>query len=452
MKNSSRIVRASVVLILIACAPVSAGVNATPIPVEPGDAGVFPQTAMGKCAAAFVEMVNLATPEAVSRFEGAWASKTRAAQRSIEDRVTGIQKLHADWGRVTVVRVEDKAGTVVVNAKGSTGFELEMEFKPDGAEVGKLASVMIKGSKGAASGPIDAKQRDLVVRSAANVLVNSYVFPEVGEKMAEAVTGALEKGAYDSITDERAFAEKLTEDLRAISHDKHLRVSLSPVEPHKTASFVPEGDEARRENYAFRKVEVLPGNIGYVKFDLFLDGEQAQKTAAAAMGFVRNCDAVIFDLRTNGGGSPEMIRFLSSYFLPAGTHLNSMVDRSGNIVEEFKTLDKVPGEKLADGVPIFVLTSSTTFSGAEEFSYNLKNLKRATIVGETTGGGAHPVKGERLTDRFMIGVPFMRAMNPISKTNWEGVGVEPDVKVEAGKALDRAMELAQQATAARAKK
>jgi C-terminal processing protease CtpA/Prc len=132
---------------------------------------------------------------------------------------------------------------------------------------------------------------------------------------------------------------------------------------------------------------------------------------------------------------------ISSYLFDESTHLNDLYDRKENTTSQFWTLPYVPGPRLA-GKPVFVLTSKHTFSGAEEFTYNLKNLKRATIIGETTGGGAHPVSGHRIDDHFMIGVPFARAVNPISKTNWEGTGVEPDVKVPADQALDEARKMA----------
>ena len=126
-----------------------------------------------------------------------------------------------------------------------------------------------------------------------------------------------------------------------------------------------------------------------------------------------------------------------------------MVDRSGEVVEEFWTMESVPGRRFANDLPVYVLTSSGTFSWAEEFCYNLQNLKRATIVGEKTGGGAHPVRGVRIDDRIVAGVPFMRARNPISKTNWEGVGIQPDVPTKADEALDRAVELAKKAIGAK---
>jgi len=152
-------------------------------------------------------------------------------------------------------------------------------------------------------------------------------------------------------------------------------------------------------------------------------------------------DAIIFDLRDNGGGDPKMIAFISTYLFGEATHLNDLYNRKEDSTTQYWTMPYVPGKRLT-GKPVFVLTSKRTFSGAEEFSYNLKNLKRATIIGETTGGGAHPVSGHRVDDHFMIGVPFAKAVNPISKTNWEGTGVEPDVKVPADEALDVAKKMA----------
>ena len=159
------------------------------------------------------------------------------------------------------------------------------------------------------------------------------------------------------------------------------------------------------------------------------------------MNFLGNVDAIIFDLRDNGGGDPKMVALISTYLFDQPTHLNDIYNRKEDATTQFWTLPYVPGKRLA-GKPVFVLTSKYTFSAAEEFAYNLKNLKRGTIIGETTGGGAHPVSGQRIDDHFMIGVPSGRAVNPISKTNWEGTGVEPDIKVPANQALEVAKEKA----------
>ena len=169
------------------------------------------------------------------------------------------------------------------------------------------------------------------------------------------------------------------------------------------------------------------------------------------MNFLGHVDAIIFDLRDNRGGDPKMVAMIASYLFDDATHLNDLYNRKEDSTTQYWTLPYVPGEMLAN-TPAFVLTSKSTFSGAEEFTYDLKELKRATIVGETTGGGAHPVSGHRIDDHFMIGIPFARAVNPVSKKDWEGTGVEPDVKVDASDALNRAIELATERIEENAKK
>ena len=206
--------------------------------------------------------------------------------------------------------------------------------------------------------------------------------------------------------------------------------------------------DLERMNCGFNKAEILEGNVGYLKFDFFADPGICGSTVVAAMNFLANVDAIIFDLRENGGGDPKMVAFVSSYLFAERTHLNDLWTRKGDITDQYWTDRYVTGKRL-DGKPAFVLTSKGTFSGGEEFTYNLKTLKRATIVGETTGGGAHPVRGHRITEHFGIGVPFARAINPITHTNWEGTGVEPDVKVPAADALTTAEKLAAEKLAAK---
>jgi hypothetical protein len=294
---------------------------------------------------------------------------------------------------------------------------------------------------------IDAATRARVIDGVVANLNEFYVYPESAKKMEEALRERQKKGAYDAVTDGEKFATMLTDGLQQVSHDKHLHVMFSPeVLPKGEPKRTPD-DEARmrteleRDNCAFEKVERLPSNIGYLKFNAFLDPVICGPTAMAAMNFLGNVDAIIFDLRANGGGDPKMIAFISTYLFGEPTHLNDLYNRKEDSTTQYWTMPYVPGKRLT-GKPVFVLTSKRTFSGAEEFSYNLKNLKRATIIGETTGGGAHPVSGHRVDDHFMIGVPFAKAVNPISKTNWEGTGVEPDVKVPADEALDVAKKMA----------
>jgi len=294
--------------------------------------------------------------------------------------------------------------------------------------------------------PVDSATRSAVVDALVKELNDSYVFPDTAKKMENDLRARQAKNEYDSITSSQTFATKLTEDLQSVSHDKHLRVRFSsniiPVRPEKEE---PTADEKAQEiqyvkfmNSGFEQIERMRGNIGYIRFNGFVDPELGTDTVTSAMNFVSNTDALIFDLRDNGGGDPAMVKLICSYlFGDKAVHLNDLYWRKGNRTEEFWTTPTVAGKKFLDK-DVYVLTSSRTFSGAEEFSYNLKNLKRATIIGETTGGGAHPGGFERLGDHFGAFIPIGRAISPITKTNWEGTGVEPDVKVPRDQALKTA--------------
>jgi C-terminal processing protease CtpA/Prc len=231
--------------------------------------------------------------------------------------------------------------------------------------------------------------------------------------------------------------------LQAVSHDKHLRVRYSheaiPERGPRREPTAEEREQRKRDltwmNHGFGKVERLRGNIGYLEFFNFADEELGADTVAAAMNFINGTDALIIDMRSNGGGNPAMVALVCSYlFGPEPVHLNDLYWREGNRTDEFWTRKEVPGKRYVNK-DVYVLTSKRTFSGAEEFTYNLKNLKRATIIGETTGGGAHPGGGFRISEHFGMFIPTGRAISPITKTNWEGTGVTPDVSVPADQAL-----------------
>ena len=294
---------------------------------------------------------------------------------------------------------------------------------------------------------VDAAERSRVITGIAKNLTEYYVDAAIAQKMSDAIQASDKHGSYGAISDPNEFAERLTTDLQAISHDRHIRVrySASKLPPDGQMPTPEQAAEFRksleRSNCAFEKVEVLPHNVGYLKFNAFPDPRICAPTVVGAMMFLAHVDAVIFDLRENGGGDPKMVAFVSSYLFDRPTHLNDLYSRRDDFTSQYWTVPYVPGPTFADK-PAFVLTSKRTFSGAEEFAYDLKSLKRATIVGETTGGGAHPVMGRRIDDHFIIGVPFARAVNPITKTDWEGVGVEPDVAVPSADALIKAEQLA----------
>jgi len=307
----------------------------------------------------------------------------------------------------------------------------------------------------AAALQIDAAARARAVAGAAALLDTFYVFPDVARRMGDSLRARLARKEYDKYANGVTFAMRLDDDLAELSHDKHLHVNYSarplPPEHARPAGAPPPApspeDQARerefldRINCGFVRAEQLPGNVGYLKFDMFADIDLCGATASAAMTFLAGTRALIIDLRENGGGSPGMVAFVSSYLFDRRTHLNDLWTRRTGKTEEFWTRDSVSGRRFGGEKPVYVLTSARTFSGAEEFTNNLKTLKRATIVGETTGGGAHPVAGHRIDEHFMIGVPFARAINPITHTNWEGVGVKPDVMVPASEALETAQKL-----------
>jgi len=292
---------------------------------------------------------------------------------------------------------------------------------------------------------IDKKIKSEIIDSVSAALNKYYVFPDMAKKMEKHAREQLKKGAYDTLTTTAAFAMGLSADMESVCHDRHFGIRYLPADVIDryldTTSQTTRAEDvaaAAYNNFGFDKVERLPANIGYLKFDGFSGYAEAGPTAIAAMNFLGHVDALIIDLRKNGGGSPNMIQIISSYFFDEPTHLNTFYIRETDSLQQFWTTNYVVGPRL-DSVDLYILTSNYTFSAAEEFTYNLKNLKRATIVGETTGGGAHPVDAHFFKNLLIgVRVPFGRAINPISGTNWEGTGVEPDIKVPADQALQTA--------------
>jgi hypothetical protein len=386
-------------------------------------------------------MFNSGEDDAARAFEKTFRARSALQRRPIEERVRQLRELRQRWPRLAarrVVHAEERALTLLASVEpGDEVFELQFDFERQ--EPYGLLGILIQGpvDPGAiseTSEPLDADTRSATIERIIEILNNGYVFPEIAKQMDAALRGYVAGGRYDNVTNARVFATRLTEDLRAVSSDRHLAVRAGGLPSRVTGEHDPRAEA--RNNYGFVRVERLAGNVGYLKFNQFHPTEEAQEIAKAALAFLANCDALIFDLRENGGGSPEMIRFISSYLFDQPTHLNSFYDRTSNKTSETWTTKDVPGNRFGEDLPVYVLTSHYTFSGAEEFTYNLKHLKRATIVGETTGGGAHPVKPERVNDQFSVTLPFARAFNPITKTNWEGVGVVPHIETTAEKALD----------------
>jgi len=290
---------------------------------------------------------------------------------------------------------------------------------------------------------VDHAWRAEAIDSVTTTLNANYVYPDVAKKMEKLVRQNLKQGKYDTLNDPLVFTRVLTEDLRSVSHDGHLGIQYFP---NLAAEYTPADtltdsirqvqlEKARFDNYGFYRVERLPGNIGYLDLRYFAEAAEAGAIAVAAMNFLSNCDALIFDMRQNGGGWPSMIQLITTYLFDEPKHLNSLYFRPQDTIYQFWTLPYVSGRRMPN-IDVYILTSSLTFSGAEEFTFNLKNLKRATIIGETTGGGAHWTQERAfLKLNVLVNVPYGRAINPVTNTNWEGTGVKPDIEVPAAQAL-----------------
>lgn len=293
---------------------------------------------------------------------------------------------------------------------------------------------------------IDAVGRARVVATAAALLDSFYVFPQVARQIGDTLRARLARGEYERYANVASYAMRLNDDLSALSHDKHMTVEyLPPAEAAGMSGPAPATNDIAaviqqllRSNCGFVEAKVLPGRVGYLKLDEFIVADLCSEIATAAMTFLGPTQALIIDLRENGGGQPLMVAYMESYLFDQRTHVSDIWARGAERADELWTLDSVPGHRYGGEKPVYVLTSSRTFSGAEAFAYQLQALKRATIVGETTGGGAHVTGPRRIDDHFQISVPYARPVNPITHTNWEGTGVEPDVRVPAAQALERA--------------
>lgn len=302
---------------------------------------------------------------------------------------------------------------------------------------------IIHAAKGGAT--VDAAEQRRVVHAAAANLKRYYAYPEIARKTSDTMLAHEESGDYDAVKDGGAFADLLTKQMRDASQDMHLDVVYSQ-DPLPERLGEPTADDAARyrkameeANCMFEKAEILPHRIGYLKLNSFPDLSVCEATARTEMNRLNDADAIIFDLRDNRGGQPDMVMLLASYLFD---HPEYMYSPRENTTQQSWTRSPVPGNKLADK-PVYILTSGATSSAAEHFSYDLKMLKRATLVGETTGGRAHAGVFHRIDEHFGMGIPEVKPINPFSKSDWAVVGVEPDVKVKAADALETAIKLAQ---------
>lgn len=299
---------------------------------------------------------------------------------------------------------------------------------------------------------VDADTRAEILDWICETLSSRYVDPEVARAMVDEIRARAEQGAYGGLDDADGYLHAVEQDLRAVSDDKHVGLWPERLEDVKdedtdyTPADLEYVDHLRRTNYGFKKVEILPGNIGYVRIDEFAHPTLGGATAVAVMNAVGSVDALIIDLRWNGGGA-GLVNLISGYFFDEPTRLNDVWERASGESEQGWTPEYAPGPSLSQ-VPLFILTSGQTFSAAEDFAYGLKHAGRATIVGERTKGGGHPVEIVRMIRDDMavaMMVPNARSVHRVTHTSWDGVGVAPDVEAPASRALEAAYDAASQA-------
>jgi retinol-binding protein 3 len=273
----------------------------------------------------------------------------------------------------------------------------------------------------------------------------AYVFPDVATRAVTMLKSNTPR--YELISNSTTLTQTIDADLLAVTHDKHIKLHYAPEPPRNDKSPEPISRHASEQigNFGFLTLRRLPGNVGYLDLDYFSDDPAVGQTINASMAFLANTDALIIDLRNNGGGSTVALQTLEAYFFNYQQQITSLEWRdpdTGAMREDQQfTASAVPGP-LYLNKPVYILTSGVTFSCAEQFAYDLHNLKRATLVGETTGGGANPGDFIRVGEGFAVFMPEGRAYSPVTKTNWEGTGIAPDVKTARTKALVTAYDAA----------
>ncbi|MFJ6378988.1 S41 family peptidase [Kitasatospora sp. NPDC092039] len=284
-----------------------------------------------------------------------------------------------------------------------------------------------------------------VVESIADLVAENYVFPDVARELAALLRSRSAGGGYGAGSAEE-LAEAVTADLRSVNGDLHLALKHheAPVPTERGAAVL----AAMRRDFeaslgGVPRVELLDRGVAVLEIGpKMFPLDWAAQPLAAALSLVAPARALILDLRRNTGGDPGTVAFVCGYLLDGRTHLNTLLSRQGQVAEQSWTPPFVPGARFGGGKPLYVLTSGNTFSAGEELAYDLQQLGRAEIVGEATRGGAHPREGWTVHPHLELSVPVARAVNPVSGTNWEGTGVQPDVRCDAAAALDRALSLA----------
>ena len=300
------------------------------------------------------------------------------------------------------------------------------------------------------SGEVSNLEKKQVIDSVSSNLTKYYIFPELADQMISLLNSQFVEGKYKELKSYEQFGQMITRDLRSIKNDKHLWIWYNPGWIKNELSKVIDLSEginkgllkAQKENFGFKEIKILDGNIGFFRFDEFSDYPEALETIIGVFKFVQYSDALIIDLRNNYGGSPEMVQFLCSFFFSIPSiHLNSLKYKGDSKMTQYWTYHFLPGPRLIDQT-VYLLVSEKTASAAEEFAYNLQNLKRAKIIGVRTRGAAHHNEFKIINNNYFMSVPIARAINPITNSNWEEIGIKPDVEIGPELAFNKAYQSA----------
>jgi hypothetical protein len=414
-----------------------------------------------------VMVASAATAQPVPAQPAASAQASVAVPRDVLQRYVGRYALNGTIATVSLtgdgrlqVRLEGQPQGPPLRAASASEFVndtagVRLFFEGDGPQATRLRSqyagnevVGTRIADQAAGGPtagqapttLDAGARKKVANALSDALRQRYVFPDLGEKVAARIDAALAAGEYDKLSDPAAFAARLDADVSAVAHDKHMRVlsaSSPPPGPPPGATMPPSADAG------IVRADRLAGGVGYIEIAGFPPPQMFKPALDRAMTALKGSKALIIDDRRNGGGDPASVAYAISYLVPAERHLhiNDIVMRTANTTDFIRNgTDSQPTPVSFAGIPVYVLTSRGTFSGGEEFAYDVKTHRLGTLVGEVTGGGANLTGPVQLGDGFMAAIPFGRSESPVTKTNWEGTGVQPDVVVPAADALKAALE------------
>lgn len=312
-----------------------------------------------------------------------------------------------------------------------------------------LASILwLTGCAVAQVSPLNVDDRANILELVATHLETNYVDAEQGgAEAAFQLRADVEEGFFAELASGDNFAESIGSRLRELTGDGHLNLEYSNTE-------IGEGDDAQEAfdqeqmerwygahiNYGVERVERLEGNIGYLDLRVFSPIEMGGETITAAMTVLADMDGLIIDLRHNGGGIGDTADLVASYlFAPDRQPLTGVYDRPSDTLTQRFTQPFVPGKRFGPDKPVYVLISPKTFSAAEALAYNLQALGRAKIVGEPSGGGAHPFEYVRIHPNYVLWSVTAKSVNPITGGNWQSVGVQPDIQVDSDDALARAM-------------